>query len=183
MFVVYYGRGFSFLAAPGTWFRRVIGKPDLARRKTTAGLLALLLLAAGATAAGTARAPRRHGLVCLAHLPVQEGGRAKPLDTLARETLRALGNASSLTDPQTQEKLDPTAAYLVLLLTGQGWERPASAHHHGRRRGLSGLSGPVRQLPRHQSAARTSPPPRVVRPARASLPGTSPMPGTANPCC
>ena len=145
MFVVYYGRGFAFLAAPWTWFRRATGKPDLARRKMTTGLLALLPLAFWATAAGAAPG----GAAALdwlpwQALPVQEGGRAKPLDTLARETLRALGNASSLTDPQTQEKLDPTAAYLVLLLTGQGWERPASPQP-GRRRGLSGLSGPVRR--------------------------------------
>ena len=61
-------------------------------------------------------------------LPVQEGGRQKPLDTLARETFRTISNKSSFSDPQTQQKLDPTALYLTLLFTWQGWDRPASPH-------------------------------------------------------
>jgi cytochrome c-type biogenesis protein CcsB len=55
-------------------------------------------------------------------LPVQDGGRQKPLDTLARETLRAIASRSTLPDPTTRKKLDPTALYLRLLFEWQGWE-------------------------------------------------------------
>ena len=50
------------------------------------------------------------------YLPVQDGGRYKPLDTLASETLRTLGGGSSFTDPQTGRTLGPTALYLSMLL-------------------------------------------------------------------
>ncbi len=43
-------------------------------------------------------------------LPVQNGGRQKPLDSLARETLRAITQSGSLTDPGTTRQWDPTAA-------------------------------------------------------------------------
>ena len=41
------------------------------------------------------------------HLPVQEGGRYKPLDTLAWETMRGLCNRSRIADPETGQKLNP----------------------------------------------------------------------------
>ncbi len=59
------------------------------------------------------------------HLPVQEGGRHKPLDTLAWETFRTLSNRTSLKDPDTGQRLDSTTLYLVLLFDWQGWDRPA----------------------------------------------------------
>ena len=55
-------------------------------------------------------------------LPVQDGGRQKALDTLARETLRLLGNQSRFTDPETAEVLDPVALYLSMLFDWQGWD-------------------------------------------------------------
>jgi cytochrome c-type biogenesis protein CcsB len=55
-------------------------------------------------------------------VPVQNGGRRKPLDTLAWETLRLVGNRSSLTDPETGERLNATAAYLTLIFDWQGWD-------------------------------------------------------------
>lgn len=55
-------------------------------------------------------------------LPVQNGGRQKPLDTLGWETLRTLANRASVTDPQTQKPLDPTALYLTMLFDWQGWD-------------------------------------------------------------
>ena len=56
----------------------------------------------------------------LRDVPVQNGGRRKPLDTLAWETLRLVANRSALTDPHTG--LNSTAAYLALLFDWQGWD-------------------------------------------------------------
>jgi cytochrome c-type biogenesis protein CcsB len=57
-------------------------------------------------------------------LPVQNGGRRKPLDTLARESLRLTSNRASFIDPDTGEKLSPTAFWLTMLLDWQGWDHP-----------------------------------------------------------
>lgn len=56
-------------------------------------------------------------------LPVQDGGRQKPLDTLAWETLRTLSNRAGFADPETEQKLDPTALYLAMLFDWQGWDK------------------------------------------------------------
>lgn len=55
-------------------------------------------------------------------LAVQNGGRHKPLDTLAWETLRITANRNSVVDPVTNEKLDPLAFYLTSLFEWQGWD-------------------------------------------------------------
>ncbi len=73
-------------------------------------------------------------------LPVQDGGRQKPLDTLAWETFRTISNKSSFTDPQTQQKLDATALYLVLLFTGSGLGSPGKSPRHAGRRRLPGAA-------------------------------------------
>jgi cytochrome c-type biogenesis protein CcsB len=57
-------------------------------------------------------------------LPVQNGGRQKPLDTLGWEVLRLLANRSSFADPETKEKLDGAALYLSMLFDWQGWNHP-----------------------------------------------------------
>lgn len=62
-------------------------------------------------------------------LAVLDGGRAKPLDTLAWETLRMLCNRASFTDPESGQKLDPTALYLSLVFDYQA--APATANPHG----------------------------------------------------
>ncbi|MBC8870251.1 MAG: cytochrome c biogenesis protein CcsA [Planctomycetes bacterium] len=62
------------------------------------------------------------------HLPVQEGGRGKPFDTLAWETLRLLSNRASFTDPETGQKLDANTFYLAILFDWQGWDKPADPH-------------------------------------------------------
>jgi ABC-type transport system involved in cytochrome c biogenesis permease subunit len=62
------------------------------------------------------------------YLPVQEGGRHKPLDTLAWETMRGLCNRSRVTDPETGQKLNPHTFYLALLFDWQGWDKPRSEH-------------------------------------------------------
>ena len=44
-------------------------------------------------------------------LATQDGGRVKPLDSLAWETLRLVANRRSLTDPDTGQKLDAVQSY------------------------------------------------------------------------
>ncbi len=139
VFVVFYGGAFSFLAAPfvGRTSQSVdqVGRtaqsvPERGRiGKSVLPVLALALLTGGA---GSARAAERDDTTLdwrqWQSLPVQEGGRQKPFDTLARETCRTIGNPSGFSDPQTQRKLDPIALYLTLLFTWQGWDRPQSPH-------------------------------------------------------
>ncbi len=60
-------------------------------------------------------------------LAVQDGGRYKPLDTLAWETLRTLCNRASFTDPETGLRLDATGLYLTLVFEWSGWAQPAGA--------------------------------------------------------
>lgn len=49
-------------------------------------------------------------------MPVQDGGRYKPLDSLAWETLRLLCNRGSFPDPDTGRRLEPTAWYVTMVL-------------------------------------------------------------------
>ena len=61
-------------------------------------------------------------------LPVQDGGRQKPLDSLAWETWRLLGNRVSFTDPETNQSLDATAFYVATMLDSPTWDKkPARA--------------------------------------------------------
>ena len=60
------------------------------------------------------------------HMPVQEGGRHKPLGTLAWESLRTIANKASFTDPETGQQLDATTLYLVMLFDWKGWDRPVN---------------------------------------------------------
>ena len=61
-------------------------------------------------------------------LPVHSGGRQKPLDTLARETLRTITHRDAIVDPQSGEKLEPVRWYLGWLFDWQGWENPDRRH-------------------------------------------------------
>jgi cytochrome c-type biogenesis protein CcsB len=66
-------------------------------------------------------------------LPVLDGGRHKPLDTMAREALRIIAGRTSFTDPESGETLDATAAYLTMLFDWQA-DKPAAdaaANPHG----------------------------------------------------
>ncbi|RIK83490.1 MAG: hypothetical protein DCC68_03490 [Planctomycetota bacterium] len=62
--------------------------------------------------------------------PVLDGGRVKPLDSLARETLRGLANRAEMTDPIDGQHLDACAFYLVLLLDWQGWSEAETQSEH-----------------------------------------------------
>ncbi len=69
-------------------------------------------------------------------LPVQDSGRQKPLDSLAWETWRLLGNRVSFSDPQTGAKLDATAFYVASMLESSTWDKslvatPAGGMAHG----------------------------------------------------
>ena len=59
------------------------------------------------------------------HLPVLEGGRPKPFDTLAWETTRALSNRARMPDPGSAQKLQPHTFYLAMLFEWPGWGQPA----------------------------------------------------------
>jgi len=128
VFVVFYGKSFSFLTAPLARRRRTNRLRERFHTEGRIALLALTILAAGAASALAARKTPLPSIGANGIVAGAEGGRQKPLDTLARETLRTMSNRSSLSDPQTQQELDPTALYLTLLFTGQGWDRPASPH-------------------------------------------------------
>lgn len=82
----------------------------------------LLLVWLGTTFLATAEADERLGFEVWRSLPVQNGGRQKPLDTLAWETLRTLANRGHQIDPNSQTRLDPLAWYLTMLFDWQGWE-------------------------------------------------------------
>ena len=60
-------------------------------------------------------------------LAVQDGGRQKPLDSLAWETWRMIGNRTSLTDPESGQVLDATAMYLTCCWIGRGGTSSESA--------------------------------------------------------
>ena len=59
------------------------------------------------------------------YLPVQHGGRQKPLETLARETFQLVSHRQDLQEPDTREELDPVATYLTMLFEWQGWNQEA----------------------------------------------------------
>ena len=58
------------------------------------------------------------------YLPVQDGGRRKPLDTLARETMQSLSDRTSFTDPKTGQKLDSWPSILFTGLFGAALSVP-----------------------------------------------------------
>jgi hypothetical protein len=61
------------------------------------------------------------------NVPVLDGGRAKPLDSLAWETFRAISNCSSMNDPDSGKKFDANTLYLVMWLEWQGTPGDVSA--------------------------------------------------------
>src|SRR5689334_7284112 len=55
-------------------------------------------------------------------LPVQNGGRQKPLDTVASESLRNWANRATIADPETKDSLEPIEVYLTMLFEWRGWD-------------------------------------------------------------
>ena len=93
-------------------------------RKASMVVSTLFLLAGSSVLASEANVPFDWNQ--WSYLPVLEGGRHKPLDTLAWETLRTLCNQGSFAEPETGQKLDPTTFYLAILFDWGGWDRPES---------------------------------------------------------
>lgn len=58
------------------------------------------------------------------NLPVQERGRRKPLDTVARESVQQMFHSSGVADPETGRYLAPMALYLTMLFDWHGWAHP-----------------------------------------------------------
>jgi cytochrome c-type biogenesis protein CcsB len=56
-------------------------------------------------------------------LPVQDGGRFKPFDTLARETVQKITGRTSFGNPETGRKLGPVGLYLTMLFDWQAAEK------------------------------------------------------------
>ena len=102
------------------------GKRSVSRAGVIGALVALLAFCAPASAEG--QPGRSFRFFPWQSLPVLDGGRHKPLDTLARETLRRISNRRSFRDPETGKRLSPTAMYLEMLFDWQGWDRPPDPH-------------------------------------------------------
>jgi len=92
--------------------------------------LALLMfcLGVGAAAGAETQSGESFDWEAWRYLPVQDGGRHKPLDTLAWETLRTLCNRARFVEPDSRQKLDSTAVYLCMLFDSRGWDGPADPH-------------------------------------------------------
>ena len=101
----------------------MVRKESSMRNRLAASLAFLALL--GTTA--TAKAAEEFDWTPWRSLPVQDHGRQKPLDSLAWETWRMIGNRSGWSDPQTNRNLDATALYLSVLLDWPGWEKPIAS--------------------------------------------------------
>ena len=97
-------------------------------------------------------------------LAVQDGGRAKPLDSLAREAWRSLGSPSSFTDPDSGQKLDATAAYLSMVLERLSGEEGSAAH------AAAGHTGHAQTMP-----GRPGRMPVMIRPALRPAMGQIPL--------
>jgi cytochrome c-type biogenesis protein CcsB len=81
-----------------------------------------LMLCSTLTANGAAIDPAAVDWQLWRNLPVQNGGRQKPLDTLARETLLLTTNRATVIDSDTDRALNPTALYLTMLFEWSGWD-------------------------------------------------------------
>ncbi len=90
-------------------------------RRAIAASLAFFCLAGSALAASSP--DQQFDWNAWRSLPVQDGGRQKPLDSLAWETWRLLGNRVSFTDPETNQALDATAFYVATLLDSPTWDK------------------------------------------------------------
>ncbi len=119
------GKILTFLTLPTTTKNkeqnmRRVGHPV---RRAAAGVAFFCL---AASALGASAPDQRFDWNAWRSLPVQDGGRQKPLDSLAWETWRLLGNRVSFTDPETNQALDATAFYLATILDSPTWDKKPS---------------------------------------------------------
>jgi cytochrome c-type biogenesis protein CcsB len=94
-------------------------------RRAIAASLAFLCLAGSAYAANPQ--DQQFDWTAWKSLPVQDGGRQKPLDTLAWETGRLLSNRVNFTDPESNQSLNATAFYMSALLDSPTWDKTPAA--------------------------------------------------------
>ena len=90
--------------------------------KATAFALSLCLTLSGHVLAGAPIDAAAINWQIWQNLPVQNGGRQKPLDTLAWETLLLTSNLASVIDSETGQQLNPTALYLTMFFEWTGWD-------------------------------------------------------------
>lgn len=91
----------------------------------------ITLVALVSVSHGSAASDAPYDWAAWEHLAVQDGGRCKPMDSLAWETLRLVANRGSFDDPDTSEKLTPVAVYLSMLFDWQGWNKADEASTAG----------------------------------------------------
>jgi len=111
-------RAFTSLSSPTTTKEQFM-------RRAIAASLAFMGLAGSAI--GASSPDQRFDWNAWRSLGVQDGGRQKPLDSLAWETWRLLGNRVSFTDPETNQTLDATAFYVATMLDSPTWDKKPSA--------------------------------------------------------
>ena len=107
-------------------------------RRAIAASLAFVCLAGSAFAASSP--DQQFDWNAWRSLPVQDGGRQKPLDSLAWETWRLLGNRVSFTDPETNQSLDATAFYVATMLDSPTWDKKLPSPS-GRGAGRAAVAG------------------------------------------
>jgi len=78
-----------------------------------------IILLAGVSSA-SARDPAAFDWDAWRYLPVLDGGRYKPFDTLAWESARLLGNRTTVADPENGEMLNCVAFYLSMIFQWEG---------------------------------------------------------------
>lgn len=139
--LMFYARANIFGSIPSPLPRKPVKESPMRSSVTTALVLLGLSMLPSAALADAPSGASLDWKVWRA-LPVQDGGRHKPMDSLAWESCRMIANRASFTDPETKQKLDATAFYLTLLLDWQGWDAsPRAASPSDPHAGLTGMAG------------------------------------------
>ncbi|MHC4178931.1 MAG: hypothetical protein ACYSWU_15570, partial [Planctomycetota bacterium] len=92
----------------------------------------VILWAAGPPASAAGQPDQPYAWSLWSGLPVQEGGRHKPLDTLAREAMYEITGRTGFRDPTTNQQLGPVALYLTMLFEWHEQEQEKTPSPHGR---------------------------------------------------
>jgi cytochrome c-type biogenesis protein CcsB len=113
----------SYLLCIGVFIVFYIKIPWFKKNLVAACAIVLFAAASGASAGETTA----FDWDAWRNLPVLDNGRHKPFDTLAKEATRTICNSSSVTDPESGDKLNYLAFYLTTLFQWEG-ESKAPAH-------------------------------------------------------
>jgi cytochrome c-type biogenesis protein CcsB len=98
-------------------------KEQIMRKAIAAGVVLACLCGTARAGSGEGAGSKQFDWEAWRSLPVQDAGRQKPLDSLAWETWRLLGNRVSFTDPETHQTLDATAFYIASMLESPTWDK------------------------------------------------------------